>query len=137
MNQLLEGKTALVFGAKGALGSQVAMQFKNAGAKVYLSDIQVEGDYEEKEIGIIRKLNTLDEDALEKYFDWFMSENVLPDIVINLTSSDPGEFNHGRPASEVSLKQFLMPFGINTASQFLTAKYAKDLMVKNGTQARR
>ena len=42
-NQFLTSKNALIFGAKGALGRQVAEVFKKNGAQVFLSDIKVEG----------------------------------------------------------------------------------------------
>ncbi len=128
-NKLLENKNALVFGAKGALGKQVAHAFKMSGANIYLSDIKVD-DIESSDLGEIRKVDTLDEDEVNRYFSWFDRENISVDIVINLSASNPAAYNHGKPAIDVSLDQFLIPLKTTTANQFVTAKAAFPLMSK-------
>ncbi|AUP80651.1 SDR family NAD(P)-dependent oxidoreductase [Flavivirga eckloniae] len=128
-SQLLKNKNALVFGAKGSTGIKVAEALKENGANIYLSDINVDG-IETSDLGEIRQLDTLDEDAVNQYFNWFKSENVSVDIVINLSTSNPADFNHGKPAMEVSLEQFMMPLYSTTASQFVTAKAAYPIMSK-------
>ncbi|NMH85984.1 SDR family NAD(P)-dependent oxidoreductase [Flavivirga algicola] len=128
-NQLLENKNALIFGAKGALGKQVAKTFKDSGANVYLSDINVTG-IEPSELGEVRKVDTLNEDEVNGYFSWFEREKIPVDIVINLSASNPSEYNHGKPALDVSLEQFLIPLKTTTANQFVTAKAAFPLMSK-------
>ncbi len=128
-NHLLENKNALIFGAKGALGKQVAKAFKDSGANIYLSDINVEG-FEASELGDIRRVDTLDENEVRGYFSWFKNENIPVDIVINLSASHPAEYNHGKPALEVSLEQFLIPLKTTTANQFVTAKAAYAIMAK-------
>ena len=131
-NQLLENKNALVFGAKGALGRQVAKAFKESGANIYLSDINVEG-IESSDLGEIRRVDTLNEEEVNGYFSWFDRENVPVDIVINLSASNPAEYNHGKPALDVSLEQFLIPLKTTTANQFVTAKAAFPLMLKQNS----
>lgn len=131
-NQLLKNKNALVFGAKGATGLQVSKALKMQGAAVYMSDINVVGIAEESELGQVRKLDTLDEEAVLQYFDWFKKEDINVDIVINLSASNPAEYNHGKPAMEVSLEQFMIPLKSTTACQFLTAKAAYPIMSKQG-----
>ncbi|WP_298894288.1 SDR family oxidoreductase [uncultured Psychroserpens sp.] len=128
-NQLLKNKNALIFGAKGALGSKVAKAFKASGANIYLSDINVDG-IESSEVGEIRKVDTLDENEVSEYFSWFERESVEVDIVINLSASNPAEYNHGKPALDVSLEQFLIPLKTTTANQFVTAKAAFPIMSK-------
>ncbi len=128
-NHLLQDKNALIFGAKGALGQQVAKAFKEQGANIYLSDLNVEG-VESSEVGEIRKVDTLNEKEVEQYFSWFTQENVPVDIVINLSASNPAEYNHGKPALDVSLDQFLIPLKTTTANQFVTAKAAYPIMAK-------
>ncbi|MEL6916185.1 MAG: SDR family oxidoreductase [Bacteroidota bacterium] len=126
---LLENKNALIFGAKGALGKQVAKAFKNNGANVYLSDINVSG-IESSEWGEIRKVDSLNESEVEHYFSWFEHENIPIDIVINLSTSNPADYNHGKPALDVSIEQFLIPLKTTTANQFVTAKAAFATMSK-------
>ena len=128
-NQLLENKNALIFGAKGALGQQVAKAFKESGANIYLSDSNVEG-IESSNLGEIRKVDTLSEEEVNGYFSWFDRENVPVDIVINLSASNPASYNHGKPAIDVSLEQFLIPLKTTTANQFVTAKAAFPIMSK-------
>lgn len=127
--RLLENKNALIFGAKGALGQQVAKVFKSHGANTYLSDINVEG-IESTALGEIRRVDTLNEEEVNGYFSWFDRENVPVDIVINLSASNPAEYNHGKPTLDVSLEQFLIPLKTTTANQFVTAKAALPLMSK-------
>ena len=81
MNTLLTNKTALIFGAKGALGKNVAKVFNDFGATTYLSDLSVEGVKEQSSEGEIRKLDTLDEVAVKQYFEWFVKENIAIDII--------------------------------------------------------
>ncbi len=131
-NQLLKNKNALIFGAKGATGIQVSKALKEQGATIYMSDINVSGVAEESALGQIRKLDTLDETAVKAYFDWFEREKVAVDVVINLSASNPAEYNHGKPAMEVSLEQFMMPLESTTACQFVTAKGAYPIMSKQG-----
>lgn len=131
-NQLLKNKNALVFGAKGALGTKVAESFKRSGANLFLSDLNVSGEVETSEYGEIRKLDVLDETAVQSYFNWFEREGVTVDIVVNLATSDPREYKHGRPAFEVSLEQLLIPMKTTTGAQYLTAKEGAKLMVKQG-----
>ena len=128
-NQILENKNALIFGAKGALGQQVAKVFKENGANIYLSDINV-NSIEASVLGEIRKVDTLDENEVNNYFSWFDREHIDIDIVINLSASDPSEYNHGKPALDVSLEQFLIPLKTTTANQFVTAKAAFPIMSK-------
>ena len=131
-NHLSENKNALIFGAKGALGQQVAKAFKESGANIYLSDIKVDG-IEASELGEIRKVDTLNENEVRNYFSWFDQKKVPVDIVINLSASNPAEYNHGKPALDVSLEQFLIPLKTTTANQFVTAKAAFPLMSKQNS----
>lgn len=128
--ELFKNKNVLIFGVKGAIGKEVALSFKEHGANIYMSDINVEGETETSDLGIVRKLDVLNEEQVEQYFGWFASEDVSVDVVVNLSSSDPSEYNHGKPAIDVSLDQFMIPLKNNTASQFITAKYAYPLMAK-------
>lgn len=126
--RLLKGKHAFVFGAKGALGKQVAAVFAGNGANVYLSDINVVGISEPSEWGEIRKVDTLDEQQVEAYFQEFAQAKLPVDIVVNLSSSNHAEFRHGEPTTTVSMEQFSIPFRTHTVSQFITAKAAFAVM---------
>ncbi|WP_221420209.1 SDR family NAD(P)-dependent oxidoreductase [Fulvivirga sp. M361] len=131
--KLLANKNAVIIGAKGGVGQEITRQFKQHGAKVFLSDIHVEGTKEKVELGEIRQLDSLNEDALKGYFDWFDEENVTIDILINCSGANPASHQHGKPATEVSYEDFMSPLKSSLASHFLSAKYAYPVMKKQGS----
>lgn len=126
-NNLLKNKTAVVFGAGGNLGKQVVRAFAGQGATVFASDI------DEKSLltltGVTSNVvDALDEMAVEAYLEKVSAQAGQLDIVINLSGSDPAVYNHGRPATEVSLEQLLVPMKTATGTQFITAKAAHRFM---------
>jgi len=129
-NSLLINKTAVIFGAGGNLGNQVAKAFIEQGANVYISDINTEAMHDILNAKNQRKLDALNETEVENFLDYVASETNGIDIVINLSGSNPSEYNHGKPAVEVTLKQFLIPMETATGTQFVTAKAAYKHMSK-------
>lgn len=121
---LLEGKNALVFGAGGYLGQHVAQRFEAEGARVFRSSARAGTD--------IAALDATDEAAVDAYIDGVADTAGRVDIVVNLAGVAPGEYNHGKPAAEVSLAQFMRPLAVDTASQFITAKSAFRHMSRQG-----
>ena len=130
--KLLEDKNAVIIGAKGGLGKRIAQKFTQYGAKVFLSDINVQGVKEESNLGEIRHLDSLHEESLKKYFSWFDSENVKIDILINCSGANPALHKHGRPAIEVSYEDFIDPLKASLTAHFLSAKHVYPLMKKQG-----
>ena len=131
-NNLLKNKTAVVFGAGGNLGKQVVKAFNAQGATIFASDI------DEKTLCTIdgvtnQVVDALDEKAVEVYLEEITSMSGRLDIVINLSGSDPADYNHGKPASSVSLNQLLIPMKTATGTQFITAKAAHPIMAKQGS----
>ena len=131
-NDLLRNKTAVVFGAGGNLGKQVVKAFHEQGATVFASDI------DEKTLSIIdgvtnQVVDALDEKAVEIYLEETATKSGRLDIVINLSGSDPADYNHGKPASSVTLNQLLIPMKTATGTQFITAKAAHPIMTKQGS----
>lgn len=121
-NQLLNNKTAVVFGAGGNLGKQVAKAFINHGAKVFISDIDEALMSDIHGAAGVHKVDALNEDEVNQYLDDILATGVQVDVLINLSGSDPEEYNHGKPAMDVSLDQFLIPMKTATGTQFITAK---------------
>ena len=131
-NDLLKGKTAVVFGAGGNLGKQVVKAFSEQGATVFASDI------DEKSLLILDGVNNevidaLDERIVEAYMEDIYAKTGRLDVVINLSGSDPAAYNHGLPASTVSIEQLLIPMKTATGTQFITAKVAHQIMAKQGS----
>lgn len=126
-NNLLKNKTAVVFGAGGNLGKQVVKAFADHGATVFASDI------DEKALislaGVTSNVvDALDELAVEAYLEKVVGPSGKLDILVNLSGSDPATYNHGRPATAVSLDQLLIPMKTATGTQFITAKAAHRYM---------
>jgi NAD(P)-dependent dehydrogenase (short-subunit alcohol dehydrogenase family) len=124
---LLEGKNALIFGAGGYLGEQVATRFATEGAAVFRSSINENTD--DKELAVV---DATDEAGVDAYIDQIVEKAGAIDIVVNMSGVQPNRYNHGKPAVEVSLDQFMMPLAVDTASQFITAKSAFRHMSKQG-----
>ena len=132
-NQLLADKTAVVFGAGGNLGKQVTKAFIAQGARVFISDIDkdllsgIEGA-----VGV-HKVDALNQAEVNDYLDSIIADGEHIDVLINLSGSDPEEYNHGKPATEVTLEQLLIPMKTATGTQFVTAKAGfKHMYVNNG-----
>ena len=120
--QLLDNKTAVIFGAGGNLGKQVVKAFIQHGAKVFISDIDKQSMLHEHGVEDIQKVDALNETEVNDYLDSITKDGLKIDVLINLSGSKPEEYNHGKPAMEVSLEQFLIPMKTATGTQFITAK---------------
>lgn len=125
---LLEGKNALVFGAGGYLGRHIAEKFEQEGATVFRSSVNAQPDQPK-----VTVVDARDEGAVDAYIDGIAAEGGSIDIVVNMCGVEPGRYNHGKPASDVSLEQFMMPLAVDTAAQFITAKSAFRHMSKQGS----
>lgn len=133
-NNLLADKTAVIFGAGGNLGQQVAKAYAEQGAKVFASSLNEASISHTSGVESFEKVDALNEDEVQTYLEAIIAKTSTVDIVTNLSGSNPAEYNHGKPAIEVSLEQFLIPQKTATASQFVTAKAAYKHMTrqKNG-----
>ncbi|WP_299740754.1 SDR family oxidoreductase [uncultured Roseobacter sp.] len=122
---LLTGKNALVFGAGGYLGQSIAKRFEQEGATVFSSSRRARADQP-----TLAVVDATDENAVDAYIDQIADETGSIDIVVNMSGVEPGRYSHGKPASDVTLKQFLAPLSVDTAAQFITAKSAFRHMAK-------
>jgi NAD(P)-dependent dehydrogenase (short-subunit alcohol dehydrogenase family) len=134
---LLTNKTAVVFGAGGGVGSQVAQEFAREGANVFLSGRHLapvervaraissfSGTAEAAEV------DALDEQAVNAYFDRVAQQAGSIDIVLNVIGSQPKEYGSNTSTMELPLEQFLVPLNTLVASQFITARAAARHMVE-------
>lgn len=127
-HNLLAGKVAVIFGANGNLGKSTVKAYIEQGAKVYASSRNIDDLSKINGIEDVRVVDALDEEQIEGYLQGVIEKAGRIDVVMNLSGSDPAEYNHGHPASEVSLEQFMIPLKTGTATQFLTAKAAQKHM---------
>jgi 3-oxoacyl-[acyl-carrier protein] reductase len=131
-NRLLNDRVAVIFGAGGATGSQVAHEFAKEGAAVYLSgrhlssvesvtkNIQAhQGRAEAAEV------DALNEMIVTAYLDKVVKHaGKKIDIVFNAMGLQPDEYDNGKATTELSYGKFMIPLTTYVASNFLTAKAA-------------
>ncbi|WP_299471970.1 SDR family oxidoreductase [uncultured Roseibium sp.] len=126
---LLKGKNAVVFGAGGHLGRHISDHFEAEGARVFrASNSPVEGNSLER-----AQVDATDEGAVDAYLDKVADAQGSINVVVNMAGVAPANYNHGKPAAEVTHEQFMMPMAVDTASQFITAKSAYRHMSKKGS----
>src|SRR5215212_8334533 len=119
---LLKDKTAIVYGAGGAIGGAVARAFAREGAKVFLAgrtkakidkiaqDLRSNGGVAES-----AAVDALDEKAVDAYVD-AVARQAGVDISFNVI----GLGDVQQPLVEISLADFLQPIMNAMRTQFLT-----------------
>ncbi len=127
-NSILKDKIAVIFGADGSLGSEVTKKFVDMSATVFASGRTAAARVLPPGVQEFRAVDALDEDAVTQYLDEIVATHGRIDIVLNLATSDHAAFNHGRPASETSLEELLIPARSTMGPQFVTAKAAQKHM---------
>jgi 3-oxoacyl-[acyl-carrier protein] reductase len=137
---LLHNKVAVVFGAGGAIGSQIAHEFSYEGATVFLSGRHLDSvEKIAKEIRAFNgkthtaEVNALDEKAVSTYLDQVMEQAGRIDLVLNAIGPQPIEFDNGKSTTELSYEKFLIPMNTYVASNFLTARAAARHMLPRHT----
>ena len=132
---LLDGKTAMIFGAGGAIGGAAARAFAREGSSVYLSgrngaavdavanDIRAVGGAAET-----ATVDALDEAAIERYVADVAGKTGRIDVMLNAIGFQPVQ---GVPLIDLALSDFTFPITTWTTSQFLTARTVARQMVKH------
>ena len=130
---LLQDKTAVIYGAGGAIGSAVARAFAAEGANVFLSgrtlgpvqavaeEIAAAGGSAEA-----AQVDALDEAAVDRYTDQVAEQAGGIDASFNAIGVHPVQ---GTPLTELALSDFAYPISTWPATQFLTARAAARHMV--------
>ena len=130
----LTDKVAVVFGAGGAIGSEVARTFAREGATVFLSGrngepvqavtreiVDAGGQAEAAQV------DAFDEDAVERYVASIDQATGRIDVLINAVGFRAVQ---GVPLTELGLQDFLDPILLWSKTQFLTARTAARHMAK-------
>lgn len=133
---LLEDKTAVIYGAGGAVGAAVARAFAAEGAEVYLGG-RTQGKLERvaKEIrddggtAETAVVDALDEAQVEAFVANAAKRSKRIDISFNVISV--GEVQ--QPLMDISTDDFLEPIAAAARSQFLTTRAAARFMTKAGS----
>ncbi|MFC4015241.1 SDR family NAD(P)-dependent oxidoreductase [Nonomuraea purpurea] len=133
---LLKDKTAVVYGAAGAIGGAVARAFAREGAVVYLAgrtksrldtvadDIRAGGG-----LAHTTELDALHEQAIDQFVDTVVAATGRLDISFNAIGIEDVQ----QSLSEIALDDFLQPIMIAMCTQFLTTRAATRHMVSRGS----
>jgi NAD(P)-dependent dehydrogenase (short-subunit alcohol dehydrogenase family) len=118
---LLEDKTAVIYGAGGAIGGAVAKAFAREGAKVVLTGRDVaklDAVAEEIDAAETAQVDALDEKAVEEHLD------TVGGVDISFNAIGPGPAPHRVPLTELTADAFARPIAFYTRSNFITATAA-------------
>jgi NAD(P)-dependent dehydrogenase (short-subunit alcohol dehydrogenase family) len=132
---LLQGKSAVIYGAAGAVGSAVAKVFAREGAQLFLTGRNLSGleDVAGKLTPAtkidVSTVDALDGQAVHRHLDHVFEVSGRLDISFNLISMDDVQ---GTPLVEMEESDFMQPIDRALRSQFITASAAGRRMSKAG-----
>lgn len=136
MTKMLEGRTAIVYGA-GALGGGVARAFAREGARVFLAGrnpeaVRAAADGIARDGGAAEAtvLDATDEQAVEDHAAQVVAATGRIDVSFNLITRGDVQ---GRPLIELSTDELLRAVDTGLKSNFLTARAAARHMVERGS----
>jgi len=127
----LEGKTAVITGGASGIGREIALLFKEEGAKVAILDFDVTKLDEMKQLDSeveIYNVDITNEEAVAETFVKMESQFGKLDVLVNCA----GIYAPGT-ASETDFEQWKKILGVNLDGAFLCSKYAVLCMKKNGS----
>jgi NAD(P)-dependent dehydrogenase (short-subunit alcohol dehydrogenase family) len=134
MDQLLEGKTAIIYGGGGGIGAGAARTFAREGASVFLAgrtrskldavarDIKSAGGSAE-----VAELDALDERAVDGHVKNVVSQTGHVDISFNLITRGDAQ---GTPLVEMETDDLLRAVVNGLRSNFITARAAARRMIE-------
>jgi NAD(P)-dependent dehydrogenase (short-subunit alcohol dehydrogenase family) len=137
MAELLEGKTAVIYGGGGAIGGGVARTFAREGARVFLAGrTRDKLDAVAKDItsaggsAHVAVVDALDERAVDDHVRDVVSKAGSVDVSFNLISRGDVQ---GIPLVEMTTDDLLRAVVTGLRSSFLTARAAGRQMIKQGS----
>lgn len=135
MSGKLEGKVALVTGARGGIGRAITARFLREGAAVYAADLSDAGSVGDAPADASRfvRLDVTSESETQAAMDLVAAESGKLDILVNAAGI---EIEH--TIEETTLADWNRIFAINVTGTFLPSKYALPLLRKaasSGTSA--
>ena len=137
MMQLLDGKTAIIYGGGGQLGRGVAQTFAREGATVFLvgrteATLRSAAD-EVTSVGgraHVAVVDCLDQRAVEAHAASVVDQTGRIDVAFNLTSRGDVQ---GTRLLEMNVDDFLQPTTTGLRSNFITARATARHMVRQGS----
>ena len=122
---MLEGKTALVTGARGGIGRAIVARFIREGATVYAADLSPEGSLEghDDDGSHFVKLDVTQETDAKAAMERVGAEVGKLDILVNAAGIEIE-----KTIEDTTLDEWNRSFAVNVTGTFLTSKYALPLM---------
>jgi NAD(P)-dependent dehydrogenase (short-subunit alcohol dehydrogenase family) len=135
----LEHKSAVIYGAGGAVGAAVARTFARDGARVFLTG-RDQGvlDALAKEITAAggaaetARVDAMDQATVESHLDSVVAEAGTIDISFNAIGI-PQHGMQGVPLTDLSVDDFALPIATYPQAHFVTARAAARHMIKQGS----
>lgn len=134
--RLLEGKTAVIYGASGGIGKATAKAFAREGAVVFLAgrtlqSLESLADEISESGGTAEgaQVDALDEGSVQKHLESIVKTRGRLDISYNLISTD---VEMGAKLSELSADRFVNAAFARPRSYFITSTAAARIMQKQG-----
>jgi NAD(P)-dependent dehydrogenase (short-subunit alcohol dehydrogenase family) len=135
---LLENKTAVIYGAGGAIGGAVARAFAREGARLFLTgrggakvDAVAEEIVAAGGVAETARVDALDENAVEEHLTAVVDRAGGVDISFNAIG--PGPAPHRLPLTELAADAFARTIAFYTSSNFITATAAARRMTARGS----
>jgi 3-oxoacyl-[acyl-carrier protein] reductase len=131
---MLENKTAVIYGAGGAIGGAVARAFADAGARVYLAGRskdrleKVASDISDP--AGVAEVDALDEQAVAAHADAVAADAGGIDIALNAVAFP---FVHGVPFVEVAVDDVMHPIDAFLRTNLITAQAVARHMTARGS----
>ena len=124
----LDGKIALVTGARGGIGRAICARFEQEGALVFAADIDPRGSLgQEGGAGDFLRLDVTSEDAVETAFASIGARHERLDVLVNAAGIEIE-----KTIEETSLEEWNRLFAINVTGMFLVCKHALPLLRVGG-----
>ncbi|UAB89147.1 SDR family oxidoreductase [Ruegeria sp. SCSIO 43209] len=132
---MLNGKVALVTGARGGIGRAIVARFLREGATVFAADLTPEGslDQHDDDGSHFVKLDVTQEADSVAAMDHVRAAHGKLDILVNAAGIEIE-----KTVEETTLEEWNQSFAVNSTGTFLTSKYALPLMreaAKTGNSA--
>ncbi|WP_214825952.1 SDR family oxidoreductase [Exiguobacterium algae] len=128
----LSGKVAIVTGAASGMGKAIAELYAKEGAKVVVSDMNLEGAQAVAEgisgEAVAIQTDVTSEEALQHLFDETVKTYGQVDILVN----NAGIMDGMEPVGEISNERWDKVFAVNTVSVMKAMRIAVDLFTTQG-----